>query len=527
MRIDKANGNVAFNEERHLYWDTGSGDRYVSVTTLIDRFKQDFDREFWASYKALEKVLPRNKFLMEKKELLRTKVFGPDILVRCHAYEEDFLKARERILAEWDEANRKSCERGRRMHAALESYSKEGRFREAVMPYLGMEFRDLPCHADPEGDRLDDGIFPELLVHYESPDGILKVAGQIDLLVKDGGGIYVVDYKGLPLDTPVPVVDGWTTMGEIKEGMRVFDKDGEPREVLHVSGIHHEPCCLIRFDTGETVTCDRGHHWLFNGGIVASAEEAMELLEKGPLYIEACKPVRMPRREDWPCAPYLAGLGLSEGVSPFGGTSIPSKFLRASESQRMAFFEGISGRAGKFRVDDPVVAGQVMELGSSLGLVLSPGRDGTVTVLPRKERKVVSISWTDTVPTRCIEVDGPTHTYLCGKNFLVTHNTNKEIRKASGFDGKKNVMMKYPLNNIMDCNFFHYALQLSTYAWILQRRHPDLDVKGLLLVHYAHDGEVDTHRVDYLKGDVTRMLAFAKGQRRVELEREKRERMEF
>lgn len=41
----------------------------------------------------------------------------------------------------------------------------------------------------------------------------------------------------------------------------------------------------------------------------------------------------------------------------------------------------------------------------------------------------------------------------------------------SGFDTstKRNAMMQYPLNNLMDCNYIHYTLQLSTYAWMLQK----------------------------------------------------------
>ena len=44
--------------------------------------------------------------------------------------------------------------------------------------------------------------------------------------------------------------------------------------------------------------------------------------------------------------------------------------------------------------------------------------------------------------------------------------TNKEIKKRSFYDkNRKDVQhMKYPLNNIMDCNYWHYTLQLSTYA---------------------------------------------------------------
>lgn len=59
--------------------------------------------------------------------------------------------------------------------------------------------------------------------------------------------------------------------------------------------------------------------------------------------------------------------------------------------------------------------------------------------------------------------------------------------------------MKYPMNNIMDCNKMHYALQLSTYAWMLQKLNPKFVVKKLLLIHYDHQGNVTEHELDYLR----------------------------
>ena len=60
MKIDKKNGTVCFNEESHIYWDeTNENDKYTSVTTLIHKFTQPFDKDFWSGYKALEKLIPK------------------------------------------------------------------------------------------------------------------------------------------------------------------------------------------------------------------------------------------------------------------------------------------------------------------------------------------------------------------------------------------------------------------------------------------------------------------------------------
>ena len=43
----------------------------------------------------------------------------------------------------------------------------------------------------------------------------------------------------------------------------------------------------------------------------------------------------------------------------------------------------------------------------------------------RLYRTIVSVDEVDSVPTKCIEVDSPSSTFLCGKSLIVTHNTNK------------------------------------------------------------------------------------------------------
>lgn len=38
MKIDKQNGNVAFENSSHTYWNVNDNEKYVSVTTLIHRY---------------------------------------------------------------------------------------------------------------------------------------------------------------------------------------------------------------------------------------------------------------------------------------------------------------------------------------------------------------------------------------------------------------------------------------------------------------------------------------------------------
>jgi len=82
-------------------------------------------------------------------------------------------------------------------------------------------------------------------------------------------------------------------------------------------------------------------------------------------------------------------------------------------------------------------------------------------------------------------------------------------------------MMYYPINNLEDCNYSHYNLQLSTYAWMIEKNNPEFNIKGLILVHKDHDDNITTYNMNYLKDDVIRMLAYHKKQNKINYEKQK------
>lgn len=300
MQVDKKNGNVCYNDLNHIYWNEKDESRYTSVTTLIHSFTQPFDKEFWSAYKALEKLIPKENWAIEKKSLLSTKRFDTSILDLYNIDAGVFSDTQQDILDEWDKANKDSCERGTAIHAELENqYYKKPKDISLKKYGLGGKFE---CKKGYTELGMKQGVYPEYLISYESEDGMLKIAGQIDLLIKDGNDIYIVDYK-----------------------------------------------------------------------------------------------------------------------------------------------------------------------------------------------------------------------------------TNKKIDQKSGFDTttKRNATMLYPLTNLMDCNYMHYTLQLSTYAYMLQQLNPDFVVKQLILVHYDHDGNETTYNLDYLKEDVERMFSFHKKSMIKEKQRAKRQRIEY
>lgn len=295
------NGNVGFNTECHKYFNIDNPSKeYISVTTLIHKYTQEFDKEFWSAYKALEKLLPKESWDIEKKSLLNTKRFHKEILDTYNISEEDFNKVQQDILDLWDEENRKSCERGTKIHEEIENSFYDNPKDISLQKFgLGGKFE---CKKDYSELDLEYGVYPEYLVYRESDDGILRIAGQVDLIVKQGNEITIIDHK-----------------------------------------------------------------------------------------------------------------------------------------------------------------------------------------------------------------------------------TNKKIEQKSGFDSatKSNAKMKFPLNNLMDCNFYHYTLQLSTYAWMLQKINPNFIIKDLIINHYDHNGKNTLYHCDYLKQDVEKMLYHYKKELILSEQRAKRKRIEY
>lgn len=300
-KITKQNGNIAFEEEAHIYYDvTKPEQKFISVTTLIHSFTQPFDKEFWSAYKALEKLLSKEDWAIEKKSLLNTKKFDKVLLELHNITEDEFNKEQQTILDMWDEENRNSCERGTRIHADLEnSFYKKKKDIDLSKYQIGGKFE---CIKDHNNLDLENGIYPEYLISRVSEDGKLRIAGQIDLLVKKGNKIIIGDWK-----------------------------------------------------------------------------------------------------------------------------------------------------------------------------------------------------------------------------------TNKKIDLKSFFDSKTKTSskMKYPLNNLDDCNFNHYCLQLSTYAWMIQKLNPEFEIEDLVLVHFDHTDNMAVYHLPYLKDEVIKMLSFYKKESILAENRKRRQRIEY
>lgn len=192
---NKKNGNVEFYEDEHKYLDVNTNTQFISVTTLIHEYSQEFDEDFWSSYKAMEALLDPEIFNLIKGQLISTKKFHKAFIKKFELNPEAFEAKKQEILAEYAKKRDDACKRGTEIHSILENsfYGKEKfDFSKYGIKNLSGNFT---CKKDYYELILDRGIYPEYLIYKSSSDGILNLAGQIDLLVKDGNEIYIIDWK--------------------------------------------------------------------------------------------------------------------------------------------------------------------------------------------------------------------------------------------------------------------------------------------------------------------------------------------
>jgi replicative DNA helicase len=72
-----------------------------------------------------------------------------------------------------------------------------------------------------------------------------------------GGG------KALSLDTPLPKVDGWTTMGDVQVGDQLFDERVQPCRVTYVTAVFlGRSCFRVVLDDGSSLVTDAEHEWI-------------------------------------------------------------------------------------------------------------------------------------------------------------------------------------------------------------------------------------------------------------------------
>lgn len=191
VNVDKEDQLVAYNDEQHKYWVKGSNDACISVTTLIEKFAQPFDEDFWSSVKALE-ILLGDKFNDIRKEIYRTNRINSNYFNIYGISKDKFIEQKQIILDNWKKVNKEACERGTAIHKMHENATLGGT-SEIVREFGGGgKYQPNTTNVIKFGEIAS---YPEVLLHYISNDNELRLAGQADLVLINEDQVQILDFK--------------------------------------------------------------------------------------------------------------------------------------------------------------------------------------------------------------------------------------------------------------------------------------------------------------------------------------------
>ena len=183
LEVDKQNDDCLYNDKEHKYWNRRSDKVYTSVTTFIGKFKEKFDSEYWSAYKALEVLVPPHIFNVYKSKYTAKKCAYRMLLDKI-VDQEMYEAERDKILAKWEKKKNVACEYGTALHLAKENGNLVNDYH-----YINGEKYKTSYNFDLR--ELENGVYPEFLV-YNNEYGL---AGQVDLLIKNGNKITIKDFK--------------------------------------------------------------------------------------------------------------------------------------------------------------------------------------------------------------------------------------------------------------------------------------------------------------------------------------------
>lgn len=161
----------------------------LAVTNVIKDYHH-FDRDFWLSYKTLEKILPVMQFEDMKMKLLRSKKVILDTIPGLDI--EQFQVERELLDKEWTEKNEEAKQVGTTTHEQIHNlFCTDLR---SVRTDLGIDTEKFQIQATEEFLNTEKGIFNEFKMEIPLEEDFLLV-GIADCIIKDGNHVTIIDFK--------------------------------------------------------------------------------------------------------------------------------------------------------------------------------------------------------------------------------------------------------------------------------------------------------------------------------------------
>lgn len=142
---------IVFNEEKHTYTNSNTDEQYISVTTLLGKYKTPFDKD-------------KHSLRVAEREGV----------------------SQEMVLEMWEKENKRATDRGTKIHKLMENYVS---FGEKVNDYDWL-YKSYDKVISYSIDKFKK-IYSENLLHNDE----YKVAGTADLIYDHGDYFTIGDFK--------------------------------------------------------------------------------------------------------------------------------------------------------------------------------------------------------------------------------------------------------------------------------------------------------------------------------------------
>ena len=201
--------------------------------------------EVYRSIGTVSKMLTENTLFSQGFEKVASRGLGSDAVQSTDVRKSSiiiqavFKKSEDGIWEQYGSALPTSPSTRAKVHLLNEETVNE-MLQNASYPTVGW-FRGLKGTA-----------VPLALPNY----GLATGAKHLAVLGKSGSG------KRLSVDTPMPTPNGWTTMGELKDGDLIFDEQGNTCTVVKAHEIELAPQSYeVVFSDGSSLKADAQHLW--------------------------------------------------------------------------------------------------------------------------------------------------------------------------------------------------------------------------------------------------------------------------
>lgn len=224
--------------------------------------------------------------------------------------------------------------------------------------------------------------------------------------------------KALDVNTPIPTRDGFKRMGDIKEGDQVYAPNGRLVNVVYATEYQYDRKCYeVVLDTGAKVVADADHIWTVEHDGITEDLTTQQMIDNPKNYrIKHTKAIKGQHIDlDFGKIGRMFYTGMID--------EIPTECFFGTVEQKQELLKEVYFDAKTLSVELKSGGDSLHQFLASMGLK-SFLRGSTVILAPDDEYlNIVEFKPIESRPVKCIQVDSEDKLYLCGREFIPTHNT--------------------------------------------------------------------------------------------------------